>query len=158
KDQVLTVTAGDGVVEVRDPAKGWVLVTKEFRLKRGGKEVVRVRRQELALVRDRRTKDLNPPAARPHPDQPFVVARRGGGNQEFKSSAAALAARREGDAIEVHGSGPFTVPALQGDAKGLVLRAAPGCRPVFVAEVEAGAGRPWLAVPGGEVLVEGCDF
>jgi hypothetical protein len=29
---------------------------------------------------------------------------------------------------------------------------------VFVARAEEGAARPWLALRGGEVVVEGCDF
>jgi hypothetical protein len=182
-EQTLIITAGDGVVEVRDPAKkDWALLTKEFRLKRGGKEVVRVRRQEVAQAREARPPDAqaaaappdkgNPPAPRnprqdpgakapaapPAEDRPFVVVRRGGGRSEFKTFQAALSERQAGDAIEVHGNGPFPVPALQAGGTGLVLRAAPGYRPVFVARAKEGADRPWLAVLGGGLLVEGCDF
>jgi hypothetical protein len=158
KEQTLVVAAGDGTVEVCDPAKDWTLVTKEFRLKRGGKEVVRVTRQDVAQAREARAKDAGVPAGSLDKDKPFVVVRKGGEGRAFKTFAEALAERQAGDAIEVHGNGPFAVPPAEVDGKGLTLKAAPGYRPVLVAQIEEGARRLWLAVSGGEVVVEGCDF
>jgi hypothetical protein len=91
-------------------------------------------------------------------DKPFVVVRQQGERRGFDTLADALADRGPGTAVEVHGDGPFAVPPLRIGGSGLVLKAAPGCRPVFVAQVEEGTRLPWLAVLGGEVLVEGCDF
>ena len=62
KEQTLIVTAGTGVVEVRDPAKGWTLVTKGFTLKRGGQQVVRITQQEVAQSRDLHSPDARPPS------------------------------------------------------------------------------------------------
>jgi hypothetical protein len=95
--------------------------------------------------------------AAPGKDRPFVVVR-GGERFGFQTFAEALGQRQGGEAIEVHGNGPFAVPAAEVRGTGLILRAAPGYRPVFVAQVEDGARSPWLAVLGGAVLVEGCDF
>jgi hypothetical protein len=160
KEQTLVVTAGDGVVEIRDPAKGWTLLTEKFSLKRGGKEVVRVKREEVAQARQAWGRPAKPPAAPPAPDRdnPFVLVGGGGDRVRFKTFADALAGRKEGDAVEVHGDGPFTMPAAEVDGRGLTLRAAPGFRPVLVARVEEGSKRPWLTVGGGTVVVEGCDF
>jgi WD40 repeat protein len=96
----------------------------------------------------------------PPPDKgkPFVLVRKAGGQQAFRTFHGALAERQPGDAIEVHGNGPFPVPAAELDGRGLVLRAAPGYRPVFVARADGEVPRRWLLVPGGEMLIEGCDF
>jgi WD40 repeat protein len=70
----------------------------------------------------------------------------------------ALEARHNGDLIEVHGNGPFTVPNKQElGTKDLRLRAAPGYRPRFLRGLEAGQGH-WFSIKGGAVHVEGCDF
>jgi hypothetical protein len=158
KEQTLVITAGDGVVEIRDPVNHWTLLTEEFRLKRGGREVVRVKQQTVALARAARAKNIQAQVVALDKDMPFVVVRRGGERRGFKAFADALAERKEGDAIEVYVNGPFPLPAIEVDGKGLVLKAAPGYRPVFAARVDEGARRPWLAVLGGEVVVEGCDF
>ena len=155
KEQTVIVTAGDGVVEVSDPTKGWTLVTEKFTLKRGGKEVVRVKREALSQARDMRAKELQALAAADK-EKSFVVAH-GEEKARFKTFAEALTQRKPGDAIEVRGNGPFDVPAAEVDG-GLILRAAAGCRPIFVARIQSGAQRPWLAVHGGDVVVEGCDF
>jgi hypothetical protein len=156
KEKTLIVTAGDGVVEVRDPANGWTLVTEKFTLKRGGKEVVHITQRALAQARNARGQEKVPLAALDK-EKPFVVVHKGE-RISFKTFAEAIGQRKMGGAIEVHGNGPFAVPAADVDGGGLILRAAPGYRPVFVAQIDTGARRPWMAVGGGEVVVEGCDF
>lgn len=89
-------------------------------------------------------------------ENPFVLMRAGGQREEFKYAAEALALLKAGDAVEVHGNGPFRVPAVRLN-KGLTLRAAPGYRPRFVL-TKPDKGN-WGSVDvRGPLKVEGCDF
>jgi hypothetical protein len=64
-------------------------------------------------------------------DKPFVLVQADGRREEFKQAGDALAVLQDGDAIEVYGNGPFTLPQVQLDGKGLTLQAGPGYRPCF---------------------------
>ncbi len=93
--------------------------------------------------------------------KPFVLVRAGGSSPaEFKHLAEAIALLRNGDAIEVHGNGPFRVPEIKLDGKGLTLRAGPGYRPRFVpgAVSYAPPAYAWFDVRNAPLLVEGIDF
>lgn len=89
-------------------------------------------------------------------EKPFTVVRAGGRREEFKHAPEALATLQTGDAVEVHGNGPFNLPLIRLD-KALVLRAAPGYRPRFELTKCEEANRGSLEVRG-SLLVEGCDF
>jgi hypothetical protein len=95
-------------------------------------------------------------------DKPFVVVRAGGGREGFKHFAAASAVFQDGDTVEVHGNGPFSMTRFQLERKRLTLRAGPGYRPRFVPAVEAPA-QPhwggWISLgPGASLRAEGCDW
>jgi hypothetical protein len=147
---------GQWTIQVRG-ADGLTVDTPEFTLRKGERIPVRV-----MLARPPSGSPSTPPA-QPAPsgvdkERPFVIVRTEGDRLAFKTLHDALVERKTGDAIEVHDNGPFHVPAAELHSRGLILRAASGYRPVFVAQIEEGARRPWLAILGGEVLVEGCDF
>ena len=59
--------------------------------------------------------------------------------------------------VEVHGNGPFTLPAVLVQHVPVVLKAAPGYRPQFVAAMRGEKDHNWLDLRAGAVL-EGCDF
>jgi WD40 repeat protein len=111
-----------------------------------------------------RNGDPRPPSTVDRPPisdapKPFVVVRAGGKDrQEFKRFADAVSTLRNGDEIEIHGNGPFSVPAIRLDNKGLVIRAAPGYRPVLVASGSLAPDKAWFEVRGGSLNLEGCDF
>ncbi|HUY31561.1 MAG TPA: hypothetical protein VMV69_02195, partial [Pirellulales bacterium] len=96
-------------------------------------------------------------AATSLPDDPlpFVVSRPGGEPRRFKHLSAVLPVLRDGDEIEVHGNGPFKVPQVQLKNKGMVIRAAAGYRPRFVAPTDVSV---WFILHGGPLIVEGCDL
>jgi serine/threonine protein kinase len=97
-------------------------------------------------------------------DNPFLLVRAGDQkSEEFKDLATALNALRDGDAIEVHGNGPFRVGRVRLRGTNLILRAAPGYRPRFVPDDTvpgpANPKRPaWFAIQGAGLSVAGCDF
>jgi serine/threonine protein kinase len=111
-----------------------------------------------------RNGDLRPPSTidrLPISDapKPFVVVRAGGKDRlEFKRFADAVSTLRNGDELEIYGNGPFTVPAIRLENKGLVIRAAPGYRPVLVAGKSVTDRQAWFEVQGGALNLEGCDF
>ncbi|MDB5386305.1 MAG: Serine/threonine protein kinase [Planctomycetaceae bacterium] len=96
-------------------------------------------------------------------DKPFALIRNGQKVSEFKTGAGALAELQAGDELEVHGNGPFTLPQIHLEGKGLVLRGAPGYRPRFVpttsaAEQMRSIYNPWLWVKNGALELDGCEF
>jgi serine/threonine protein kinase len=96
-------------------------------------------------------------------DKPFALIHGGRKVSEFKTAAAALAELQAGDELEVHGNGPFSLPQIELDGKGLVLRAAPGYRPRFVptasaAEQAKSIGSPWFHVKNAALTMDGCEF
>ncbi|HET6879681.1 MAG TPA: protein kinase [Pirellulales bacterium] len=92
-------------------------------------------------------------------EKPFVVVRaEGKERKEFKRFTEAIALLRDGDAIEIHGNGPFSIPRLRLDNKGLTVRAAPGYRPVLVAKDKLAYLAPWFEIYGGSITLDGCDF
>jgi tRNA A-37 threonylcarbamoyl transferase component Bud32 len=98
------------------------------------------------------------PAAK---DKPFVRTRAGGASSgAYTSLEEALDTLRDGEAVVVHGNGPFPLPALRLRRGSLTLRAAPGFRPVFVGSADAPVpeGKPWFDLERTVVDVEGCDF
>ena len=58
KQQSVAVSAGDGVVEVRDPAHGGTLLTEKFTLKRGSSYMVHVKREAVARRAERGPREL----------------------------------------------------------------------------------------------------
>jgi hypothetical protein len=105
------------------------------------------------------TAPVLPPRSLADREKPFVLVRDGKPVREFKTAAGLLAEMKDGDAIEVHGNGPFELPLIRLDGTGLTLRAAPGYRPRFV---PAGNVRPehvtWIWVQRAPLRLEGCDF
>jgi hypothetical protein len=91
-------------------------------------------------------------------DKPFTLVRAGKEAGAFKQLAGALANLRDGDVVEIHGNGPFTVGAVKVEGQGLRMRAGPGYRPRLEMS-EALADEPaWFIVRGGPMTIEGCDF
>ncbi len=90
-------------------------------------------------------------------DKPFVLVRKDGRREPFKRFSAALAVLQDGDAVEVFGNGPFTLPPIRLDGKGLTIRAGPGYRPRF-APPAGDMTRPWIMVSNAPLRLEGCDF
>jgi serine/threonine protein kinase len=87
-------------------------------------EVVTLERRERLSV------TAHPPAAGP-PSKPFVLhLRQDGSTREYDTLADTLDDARDGDAVVIHGNGPFVfAPVRIGYA--LTIRAGPGFLPVF---------------------------
>jgi serine/threonine protein kinase len=162
--RTFVLTAADGQIEVFEK-DGVQLLTKEFKLSRGGKTTVTVTLKDLADARKPGeggpVRPDEPKVALQDRDSPFALVRGGKVEREFKSFAGVHAEMRKGDVIEVHGNGPFAVGLVKVGEEGLTLRAGPGYRPRFVMEKtllptpHAGA---WFTMTGAPVQVEGCDF
>lgn len=103
---------------------------------------------------DRQT--LRPPPAAEHPFLLHRPAERGGSTASATLTRA-LTLYQPGDSIEVRGNGPFAIGNHE-LPHGLVLRAAPGYRPVFLAAESSTDHSAWLLVGSGPVRIEGCDF
>jgi hypothetical protein len=91
--------------------------------------------------------------------EPFVVlAREGRPEKDFGSLADAVAAAQSGDAIEIRGDGPFSVPSIELKSKALTLRAGKSCRPLLSLAPEAvAADLPQLTTEAALTL-EGLEF
>ncbi|MDB5334611.1 MAG: hypothetical protein JWN70_230 [Planctomycetaceae bacterium] len=164
------LTAVDGKVEVLEK-NGIKLATKKFQLTRGGTARVSVSAPELAAARQASSKTqvaahevepapITPPSAQPLADKanPFVLVQSSGqSREEFGSFDGVLGALSDGDVIEVHGNGPFTLGAIILRGKGLRLRAAAGYRPQFVMSNNVSSYH-WIEVENGVLDVDGCDF
>jgi hypothetical protein len=125
----------------------------------GGDWFTRLQRQWRDTDLKSASNSPTPVHRRPNAEKPFVIIRSGGKERkEFKRFAEAIATLRAGDGIEVHGNGPFSVPAVRLEGKGLVIRAAESYRPVFVASKSAAEHYAWFEVQGGPLTLEGCDF
>jgi hypothetical protein len=124
---------------------------------RQGREVARVEVPEGGSV-EVQGGNSNKSAKAADREKPFELVRDDGKREAFRHLAGALAVLQDGDVIEVHGNGPFTVPSVIVENVRLVLKAAPGYRPKLVAAAPAGLHQgTWLNLHGGAVL-EGCDF
>jgi predicted Ser/Thr protein kinase len=104
-----------------------------------------------------------PPVAPPKiasRDKPFVLLRQGAEVGAFASFAAVWDVHQPGDEIVVHGDGPFLVPQVQVKDRALVLKAAPGYRPVFRPDPSLFAVKnyTWILLDKSALTVEGCDF
>jgi hypothetical protein len=90
--------------------------------------------------------------------KPFVLVRAGRERHEFKTFGGVLNELQDGDAIEVHGNGPFLIGPVELKGRSLTVRAAPGYRPQFRPDADTVTGHPWLQLQTTSVHVEGCDF
>jgi hypothetical protein len=93
------------------------------------------------------------------PTGPFLlVAGAGGPPRPFATLAAAAAAAHSGDAVEVHGDGPFPCDAIDLESRDLTIRAATGSRP----RLEFGRpGEPatgFLLSGAGKLVLEGLEL
>lgn len=94
----------------------------------------------------------------PDLEKPFIVIRGDAGTKEgFKHLTEALATYQKGDAIEVHGNGPFAIGATEIGDKGLTLRGGAGYRPRFVARNTVLPNVNLFTI-NGPLDFEGCDF
>jgi len=108
-----------------------------------------------AVVNNKPTPEPQPAAPPPDRAKPFVLVRAGGEKEEYLHLTEALAVLDDGDAIEVHGNGPFMLGRIELAGK-LILRAAPGYRPAFFTAPQI--GEPWFSLGDKELSVSGCDF
>jgi hypothetical protein len=99
-----------------------------------------------------------PPAPpKSDPLKPFVILTNAGqGEESFATLAEAVAGTRSGDTIEIRGDGPFACAWIDLEDRALVIRAGPGCTPVFEM-VEKDDRSPHLDTRGPLVL-EGLEF
>ncbi len=163
------LTAGDGEIEVFE-RDGVRLMTKKFTLTRGGKTTVTVTQRELAEAKKPKPPDrtapgdhgtvgpVTPPVLPPDKEKPFVLLRDDKPAGEFKTLHGALNEQKTGDAIEVHGNGPFKVGKIDLKGKGLTLRAAPGYRPRFEPGETVVNDGYWFNMTDAPLVLEGCDF
>lgn len=160
------LTAVDGQVEVLEK-NGIKLTTKRFQLTRGGTATITVTVPEIVAAREAsRTTQL---AANDLKQEliasvladkanPFVLIHPNGeGREEFGSLEGALGALNDGDMIEVHGNGPFTLGSILLRGKDLRLRAATGYRPQLVMSKHLSTYY-WFEIDKGDVDIEGCDL
>jgi hypothetical protein len=94
-------------------------------------------------------------------EKPFVLMRKGAEAGSFKTFAALWETHQPGDEIVVHGDGPFPLPQVQVKDRALVLKAAPGFRPVFYPDeslFESQREPLWIRLEKSALTVEGCDF
>ncbi|MBI3469602.1 MAG: serine/threonine protein kinase, partial [Planctomycetes bacterium] len=170
----ITFKAGEYNIEVtvKDSGGEQRFVTDHFTLTRNGKKTVDAR-WEVAQAKPATAPsgDVTEPPSQtaktavvsgttvlPDRAKPFVLlGANGTARGEFKQFAAAVAVLQDGDTIEVYGNGPFKVPAIRVQDKALILRAAPGYRPVFVPTGTL-AGGMWFEFQGGALTIEGCHF
>lgn len=73
-------------------------------------------------------------------DLPFAIE---GRSDSFASLAKAISSARDGDAITIHGAGPFVMPPMSWEGKALTLRAARGTQPRLLMQ---GREDPWQAL------------
>jgi hypothetical protein len=70
--------------------------------------------------------------------KPFVIlGRQAVPERNFATLAEAVLAAADGDTIEIRGNGPFVIAPIDFGDKALVIRAAPGYRPVIASRYEA---------------------
>ncbi|HZU34829.1 MAG TPA: hypothetical protein VFA18_02910, partial [Gemmataceae bacterium] len=157
KDRQYELTAAEGDVDLYEAASGVRLVTKHFRLERGGRTVVDAR-MDVAAAKAAPKPASTATAAVRHADRekPFVVVGKNGSRREYKHCTAALAVLQPGDSVEVLGNGPFKLPAIRLDGRSLTLRAGSGYRPVFVPAADVTG--PWITVHNAPLRLVGCDF
>jgi predicted Ser/Thr protein kinase len=122
-----------------------------------GKEIGRLEVPPGGTIETKETPAVVPPPA--VVAEPFTLLRAGQVVRRFRFASGAFAERQAGDLIEVRGPGPYVLPVLEIDAKGLHLRAAADARPVFVMPADAPMGAAWLTVlAGAKVELDGCRF
>ncbi len=127
-----------------------------------GKEVARFNLPEGGSVEvkneDGKTEAPVTPA-RPGKEKPFVLVRKGAETGAFKMFAALWDMHQPGDEIVVYGNGPFRLPHVDVKDQTLVVKAAPGYRPVFLPDQSLFEKKlPWFQLQSGGLTVEGCDF
>jgi hypothetical protein len=162
KDRRYELTAMDGDIEFYEAASGVRLLVKHFRMERGGRVVVDAR-VELAEARKRPQPPEPPPPQPAAPgarEKPFVLVRKGAEVGGFKTFAGLWAEQQPGDEVVVYGDGPFPLPQVSIKDRALVLKAAPGFRPVFLPHESLFELRlrSWIQLDNGSLTVEGCDF
>ncbi|HVA50298.1 MAG TPA: protein kinase [Pirellulales bacterium] len=99
-------------------------------------------------------------ATLPDRAKPFLLVREGKQAAEFKTIAGALGEMQAGDAIEVYGNGPFTLPIVNLDGKPFTLRAGAGFRPRFVRTEGAKQQfhSAWITVNNAPLTLEGIEL
>ena len=152
----VTLKAGVYQLELSgDKKHGLKLETDHFTLKRGGREIARVRREHSPAPVS------NPASATPpgSPALPFViVARDGRAEQKLATLAEAVAGAQTGDVIEVRGQ---TLPVRQTvriRGKALTIRAATGFRPVVQLVTETGEARLTQLNTDAALVLEGLEI
>ena len=92
-------------------------------------------------------------------EKPFVLVRKGAETGAFKTFSGLWDVCQPGDEIVVYGNGPFPLAPITVHDRALVLKAGAGFRPVFHRDESPMLDRQaWIALQGGAVDVEGCDF
>jgi hypothetical protein len=136
-----------------------------FTLTRGGRQIVQIVRKTsdpAPAVEANAVAARTPAAIEKQPPLPKVIAliRNGQEVRSFATFAGLLADLEAEDVIELRGEGPFPVPHIKLDGKGLSIRAAPGFRPRLVNTdfVRAAAGQPWIEIQNASLRIEGCDL
>ena len=99
------------------------------------------------------------PQQLPDKDKPFVLLRDNKEVRAFKTLFGVFNEMQNGDAIEVHGNGPFALGLVRLQGKDLLLRAGAGYRPAFVPNRPLSQqDHAWFEIKDGALTVAGCDF
>jgi serine/threonine protein kinase len=126
----VTLKAGVYQLELSgDTKQGLKLEADQLTLTRGGREIVRIRREPATHVAASAPVTAVPPAPLV---QPFaILGHDGRAEQTFATLAEAVSVAMHGDTIEVRGDGPVIRESIIISGKALTIRAASGSRPVL---------------------------
>jgi serine/threonine protein kinase len=132
----VTLKAGTYQLELSGGKNGLKLETDHFTLKRGGRQIARVRREPDAPEGARHVVTGAEANA-----LPFVVLGGDKKQQAFATLAEAVVAATSGDTIEIHADGPMIRGPILAGNKALTIRAAPDCQPVLRFSPQSGEGK-----------------
>lgn len=172
------VVGGEFQVALQGGDDRFELLKSELKVNRFGKNIVSVRLKPAApSVAATTTPQITLPAVHKSGDPvsppPFkqeavdrprpyvVVAPDGTPKGEFRYLTDALDVVGQDSIIEVHGNGPFRLPAVEIRDAVLKIRNGKGYRPRFIPPSDFGEGQPeprWLTLENVTFSAEGCDF
>jgi hypothetical protein len=127
------VISGAGPQEVRLKAGSYKLrATKDGKPVKLDRDLVTISRGDREIVKVRLEGAASAAATAKADQGAFVLlGGDGGAERKFDTPEEAVAAAKNGDVIEIRGDGPFETDQLDILGRSLVIRAAPGCRPVL---------------------------
>jgi len=152
------VITGAGPQEVRLRAGSYRLkATRDGKPVKLDRDLVAISRGDRQIVRVH-LEDESPAAAVPKESGAFVLlGGKGVAERKFDTLVEAVRSASAGDAIEVHGNGPFVSEPITIRKNALTIRAAPGYRPVIRLSAEHETG--WFLLQSDAPLVlEGLEL